>query len=138
MNKRILVDTNILIYALDRDSKFHTQAHLLFNRHDIEIFTTSKNITEFLVVLTRDEDLNISIKECIESLEGMLADVTVLYPNKTSFELFYDLVRKYNAKGLWIHDVEIASIALAHGIKDIATKNIKDFKRLKEINILEF
>lgn len=137
MNKQILVDTNVFIYAIDQDSKFHKQAFKLLSNNDVELFTTSKNITETLVVLARDEDLNLSPEECVKLLEDILIDIVILYPNELSLKIFYELIPKYNAKGLWLHDIEIPSIALAYGIDNIATKNIKDFSRIKEINIVE-
>ena len=51
--------------------------------------------------------------------------------------IFQNLISKYNPRGLWIHDVEIASIGLAHGISTIATNNIADFKRIAEIEVIE-
>jgi len=137
MNKQILVDTNVFIYAIDQDSKFHKQAFEFLSNNDVELFTTSKNITETLVVLTRDKDLNLSTEECVKLLEDILIDIVILYPNELSLKIFYELISKYNAKGLWLHDIEIASIALAYGIDNIATKNITDFSRIKEINIVE-
>ncbi|OCC14784.1 hypothetical protein DBT_1844 [Dissulfuribacter thermophilus] len=52
-------------------------------------------------------------------------------------DVFQKLVRKYNPRGLWIHDVEIASIGMAHGISVIATNNIADFKRIAELEVIE-
>jgi predicted nucleic acid-binding protein len=47
-----------------------------------------------------------------------------------TFKIFQDLIQKYNPRGLWIHDVEIASIGIAYGISTIATNNISDFGRI--------
>ncbi|MCU4137425.1 MAG: hypothetical protein MW689_000996 [Thermodesulfobacteria bacterium] len=70
MNKQILVNTNVFIYAIDQDSKFHKQAFkFLSNNKDVELFTTSKNITETLVVLTRDEDLIYPLKNVLNYWE---------------------------------------------------------------------
>ena len=102
----------------------------------VRFFVTSKNISEFLVVLTRDDDINISTAKCLEILNDLLADMEILYPNSMTIKVFYELVRKYNPRGLWIHDIEIASISIAHGISKIATMNISDFERIDEIEIL--
>ncbi|MCU4137424.1 MAG: hypothetical protein MW689_000995 [Thermodesulfobacteria bacterium] len=56
-----------------------------------------------------------------------MIDIVILYPNEMSLKIFYELISKYNARRLWIHDIEIASIALLYGINSIATKNTKDF-----------
>ena len=61
MSDRILIDTNILIYSIDVDSKFHRKSIKLLLNPDNELYTTSKNISEFLVVLTRAESIKITV-----------------------------------------------------------------------------
>lgn len=51
MNK-LLLDTNILIYSIDEDSKYFNKSQNLFSEH-FELYTTSKNLSEFLSVVTR-------------------------------------------------------------------------------------
>jgi len=137
MNNSILVDTNILIYAIDADSQFNERAVRLLSDSSLKLFTTSKNISEFLVVLTRNTEINLSSSECLEILNGLLSDIVILYPTPMSMNVFQELVRQYNPRGLWIHDVEIASIGIAHGISAIATNNVADFKRIEELEIIE-
>ena len=137
MNNSILVDTNILIYAIDADSRFHHQARRLILNQTYKLYTTSKNISEFLVVLTRNDELNVTTAQCLDVLEELLVDVNILYPNIMTFKVFQELIKKYNPRGLWIHDVEIASIGIAYGISAIATKNVSDFKRINEIEVVQ-
>ena len=50
---KVLLDTNFLIYSIDQDSKyFHSTQDFLSNTK-YQFFTTSKNIAEFLAVITR-------------------------------------------------------------------------------------
>ncbi len=137
MDNSILVDTNVLIYAVDADSRFHEQAVKFLSDPTLKLFTTSKNISEFLVVLTRNEEIKLPAAECLEILNNILLDIVVLYPNPMTMKVFQDLIRKHNPRGLWIHDVEIASIGIAHGISVIATNNTADFKRIAELEIVE-
>ena len=137
MNNSVLVDTNVLIYATDADSQFHDRALRFLLAPTIRLFTTSKNISEFLVVLTRNNEISLSTSECLEILNRLLIDIAILYPNPMTIKVFHDLIRKYNPRGLWIHDVEIASIGITHGISTIATNNIADFKRIDEIEIMQ-
>jgi len=131
----LLVDTNILIYAIDADSKFHGKAIDVILGADYILYTTSKNVSEFLVVLTRSKDIKIDAAEALEILESLLMNFKVLYPNKRSFQKFKELIQKYRPRGLWIHDIEIISIALSYGINRILTQNIDDFSRIEEIEI---
>ncbi len=136
MSSSVVVDTNVLIYAIDADSKFHKRALKIILDPTIQLFTTSKNISEFLVVLTRNKDRSFSTHEYLEALNSLLTDVNVLYSNPTTFNTFQDLIVKYNPRVLWIHDVEIASIAIAYGIPTIVTNNVSNFKRIEEIEVL--
>ncbi len=137
MENAILVDTNVLIYAVDADSVFHEQAINFLSDSALKLFTTSKNVSEFLVVLTRNSEIELSSSECLDILNSLLNDIVILYPTPASMNVFQELVHKYNPRGLWIHDVEIASIAIAYGISVIATNNIADFKRIDELKIIE-
>ena len=136
MSNRLLIDTNILIYSIDVDSKFHLQSIKLLLNSENELYTTSKNISEFLVVLTKAKSIKITVIEALDILSDLLTNITILYPTEQTRNIFYKLLKKYTPMGLWIHDFEIVSIALANGIKKIATQNISDFKSIKEIEIV--
>ena len=137
MSNRILVDTNILIYSIDADSKFHQKSLEILLDPENELYTTSKNISEFLVVLTRAETVRINVIDALGILSELLTDITILYPNEKTHLIFYELLKKYKPAGLKIHDFEIASISLANGIDKIATENKSDFKNIEEIKILD-
>ena len=136
MSNSVLLDTNVLIYAIDADSKFHDQSQKLLLNQSYEFVTTSKNISEFLVALTRAESLKISVDQALDILQDFTEDIPILYPNQKSSMLFYELLRKYNPSGLKIHDFEIAAIALAFNIKCIASFNESDFKHIKELTLI--
>ena len=68
MKDVILVDTNVLIYAVDADSRFHEQAIKFLSDSALKLFTTSKNVSEFLVVLTRNSEVELSASECLDIL----------------------------------------------------------------------
>jgi predicted nucleic acid-binding protein len=137
MNK-ILVDTNVLVYAVDEDSKFHNKSLSLIQNTNYDLYTTSKNLSEFLVVLTKSTAVTLTVKDILKSFNAIISHFTVLYPSPKSYKMFTKLLSKYNPKGLIIHDFEIMSIVLAHEISQIATMNVVDFKRVEEIQLIEF
>jgi predicted nucleic acid-binding protein len=135
---RILVDTNVLVYAVDEASAFHAAAERVLENPEHSLFTTSKNLSEFLVVLTRGVAAPVSIEDALLLLlEDLMADFTVLYPNASSQRVLARLLRKYRPKGLKIHDFEIMSIVLDNGIRRIATVNKDDFKTVEEIELVD-
>jgi predicted nucleic acid-binding protein len=137
MSDRILIETNVLIYAIDADSRFHQQAIQLIQNPNYDLYTTSKNLSEFLVVLTRTETIKIDTVKALDILKVLISNLNVLYPSEESYQKFIELLGKYRPRGLRIHDFEIISIALTSGITQIATQNIDDFKSIGEISITQ-
>lgn len=127
-----------MVYSIDEDSKFHTSSKNIIENPDNNLYTTSKNLSEFLVVLTRGIDVPVSINDALKLLENLVVFFTILYPSEASFNIFKELLLKYKPKGLKIHDFEIISISLQYGIKNVATKNEDDFKGIREIEIIDF
>ncbi len=44
---KIFVDTNILIYSIDEDSRFYSKSQKLIFASNFELFTSSKNYLNF-------------------------------------------------------------------------------------------
>jgi len=127
---------NVLIYSIDKDSKFFNKAQGLFSR-DFELFTTSKNLSEFLSVTTRIPN-PLSLKDALLVVDDFTKVMTILYPDAESFLIFRDLLKKYKPTGLRIHDYEILSISIANQVDTVATFNKKDFDVVKEIKLYSF
>jgi predicted nucleic acid-binding protein len=137
MNK-LLVDTNVLVYAIDEDSIFFRKSRDLVIHPDKDLYTTAKNLSEFLAVTTRMPSNSLSIDEAIDVAADFKTNMTILYPDEKSYDIFVALMAKYKPCGLKIHDFEIISIAIANQINCIATYNIKDFEPITEIRLYSF
>ncbi len=136
MSKKLLIDTNIMVYAVDEDSRFHERAQRLIYESDHELFTTSKNLSEFLAVVTKGDPPPLSPEEALNALLEITESFTILYPTNYTFVIFQNLLLKYQPSGLRIHDFEIASIGLGNGINRLATVNRKDFAEIEEIELI--
>lgn len=134
---KLLIDTNILVYGIDQDSKFFTQSRNILDHADHQLVTTSKNLLEFLSVVTRDSGYDLKTDIALEILDDIIRGINVIYPNQDSLAIFLELMDRYQPTGLKVHDFEIISIGLAAGIHQVATFNEKDFKNVKEISLVE-
>lgn len=132
MNK-LLLDTNVLIYAIDEDSKYFAKAHSLFFGQ-FDLYTTLKNISEFLSVITRIPN-PLTLRDALKAVEDFSNHLKILYPNEQTFRLYKELILKYKPVGLQIHDFEIISTAITHNINTIVTFNEKDFVKVREIKL---
>ena len=134
---RLLVDTNILVYGIDEDSKFFDQSRRILDYSDYQLVTTSKNLVEFLTVVTRSSGYALETEDALEILDEIIQGIQIIYPSQDSLAMLLELSRRYQPSGLQIHDFEIISIGLAAGIYDVATFNEKDFKAVNEISLLD-
>jgi predicted nucleic acid-binding protein len=134
---KILVDTNILVYGIDEDSSFFKRARKILEQEKYQLVTTSKNLIEFLAVTTKSSGYNLEKGTALEIIEEIIQGIEIVYPTQESMAIFLDLMNRYEPKGLKVHDFEIISIGLAHGLHEVATFNTKDFKSVKEITLAE-
>jgi predicted nucleic acid-binding protein len=133
MKTEVLLDTNILIYALDKTNAYHSQAVALLNNNDYLFTVTTKNIAEYFAVCSK---LQIPLAQALLFYRSLCQNAKILFPNEASLIIFEQLIEKYQPKGNRVFDIEIISVALAHGVSDIVTVNLKDFDAIKEISIV--
>lgn len=133
MNK-VLIDTNVLVYAFVQDSIYHIKASNILNENENQLFVTTKNISEFFSVCSK---LNIDLEKVFGFYEDLKRNCEILIPNQLSLQYFENLICQYKPKGNRVYYIEIVSLMLAYNIQLIATANIEDFKNIREINLIE-
>lgn len=131
MNK-VLLDTNVLIYALDASSGYHQRSVALLTDPNAALYLTTKNITEFFAVCSK---LGVNFKQAFDFYAELRQNAILLFPDSVSVGFFEALLLKYNPKGNRVFDVEIASIMQANGLRYVATFNAKDFIPMTEMEV---
>ena len=134
---KLLLDTNLLYYAIDKASAFHSVSQRFIDEVDDDLYTSTKNISEFLVAITRGDNPTLTPQQALKSVQDFQKIMTILYPNEKSFGQHRTLIQQYSPKGKKIHDYEIAAIAIAHGITRIATFNLSDFAKITKITLVD-
>ncbi len=129
----LVLDTNILIYALDKDSIFHSKSKEILENATFNRFITTKSITEYFAVCSK---LDYELEKVIAFYDEIERNISFLFPSKESLFIFTELIKKYKPRGNRIFDIEIVSVMLANDVKNLATFNIDDFKNITEINLL--
>ena len=136
MTEAILLDTNVLVYLKDQSSEYHASSLHFLESLTIEVFVSSKNLTEYLSATTRGEQALSSLSDALEDIEEFMSVFSVLYPSAQTHQQLTTLLRQYEVRGKRIHDYEIAAIALANGISKIATFNAKDFRGISGLEVI--
>jgi predicted nucleic acid-binding protein len=129
---KLVLDTNILIYALDVSSAFYGPASELLRSEQNKLFITAKSISEYFAVCSK---LRIEPDVVFGFYEDLKRNGTILFPNQDSLTRLEALVRTYQPKGNRVYDVEIVSIMLSYDMQVLATFNVDDFKAIREVEI---
>lgn len=132
---RLLIDTNILIYSKDSSSAFNSVA-LNVIQGNFKLFTTSKNLSEYYAVVTKGVNPLLTPAEALNDLQEFSALCEILYPSPVSQQKLWELITTHHPKGLKIHDLEIAAIALANRVENISTINTSDFKNIEGLKVI--
>ncbi len=130
---KILVDTNVLIYSLDKNSRYHLASISLLSNPNYSLYVSTKNISEFVAVATKQK---VEYSIITEFLAELPKNVKILFPDHKSLKIFYNLFHSNKPVGNKVYDMEIVSVMIANKIPTIATFNPKDFVEYEDIEIL--
>jgi predicted nucleic acid-binding protein len=129
-----LIDTNVLIYSLNQDSKYHEASKRIILNTEMRHFITTKNISEFVAAATRFNLM--PYYEILEAVHAFKNSFHLLYPNAKSMKIFLKLITNYHPHKNHVFDMEIISIMLANGLNRIATFNEKDFQDIEDVTVV--
>jgi len=128
----MLIDTNILVYAINADSPKNHLAQLYLQNNITKLVVAHQNIFEALRVLTHPKFANpMTTQNAHEALWAIIEACRIVYPNNKTHYLALELISKNNLFGNQIFDAYLAATALSNNITTVATDNIKDFQKFE-------
>lgn len=135
----ILLDTNIILYAINKSDKDCKKARNYINDNLPKLAVSDQNINEALRVLTHTKNKKpADIKTALKAVRRITDECTHITPNLETRDTFYRLVKKYKISSKNIFDTYLVATALTNSISHIVTSNVRDFKVFKEIYLVEF
>lgn len=133
----MLVDSNILIYAINADSPKNKLARKFLRENSGNLEIAHQNILETIRVLTHQSFSNpMNIKDVVTAIMITSKSSRIISPDQSSYYIALELIENHRLKGNRIFDAYLVATALSNDIKIIATDNVKDFKKFKEIKII--
>ncbi len=127
------VDTNVLVYAACKKSKFYrlSQDFLTNNR----CFISDQIYLEFINVCLRNKLYQ--CHQALELLDNIVSqdNVSLIHPTGHTFEIWRLLQDGYQLSKRHLFDSYITATMLANGLEHLATFNTKDFAMFKEIKL---
>lgn len=133
----MIVDSNILVYSIDKLSTKHKQAQKFLQENLGTLEITHQNIFETLRVITYSKFPNpMKIEDALDAVEQILRVCDIICPNWKTQSLAIELIKKYKISSDMVFDAYLAATALSNGIYEIATDNTRDFEKFKQLKII--
>lgn len=129
------LDTNLIIYLLDRGSRFHNKSvkfMKLIIENKNQLFVAQQNIieTERVFVVAYHYEQNEVFKLIMNFIHG--SDIEIIIPMPTTIYTFYTLLSKKIKQD--ILDIYLAATYIDNGIYSIFSNNEKDFVHIPDFN----
>lgn len=132
----MLIDSNVLIYALNQASPKQIGAQK-FLQSQAELIFAQQNIFETLRILTHPKFSNpFPIKEAIKAVRLITNDATVVFPTLETQDIALELIQKYQVTGTEIFDAYLVATALSNNLTQIATDNTKHLQKYTEVGVV--
>ncbi len=138
------VDTNILIYAADRDSEHHLSCRNFLDAQRVQAAPTyiGWNIVyEFMRVCTHPRVFNtpMKISQASAFIDAVLAGpaISVLLPTERHRAVLDQTLNELpDVRGNLVHDLHTAVLMREHGISQIVTRDT-DFHRFPYLRVVD-
>ncbi|HZE87431.1 MAG TPA: PIN domain-containing protein [Methylomirabilota bacterium] len=128
----MLIDSNILIYAINSSSPKHKIAQTFLQENIGELVLAQQNIFETLRILTHSKFPSpLTVREAILQVKSIIDVSRVIAPDYKTHYLALELIKKYNLASYLVFDAYLAATVLSNGITTIATDNVKDFQKFE-------
>jgi toxin-antitoxin system PIN domain toxin len=141
----ILVDANLLIYAINRDSSHHKKTRKWLEQTlsgTAEVGLAWIVILAFVRITTRPGIMSfpLSCEAAIAHVESWLNQpfVTLVGPGDKHWPIFRNLLKATGAAGNLTSDVHLAALAIEHGAEIYsADYDFRRFSQITHVNPLE-
>ncbi len=136
-----LLDTNILVYAVNEDSEFYKAASEIHSKvldGSIQACISMQNLIEFYSIITSNRvQKPLPAQIAFDEIDKYIADQRIkkIQFNGDALVTLRELAIKYNVTAQNIYDLKIVATMPVNNIGEIITANERDFKKFSEIKV---
>ncbi len=141
---KVLFDTNVLVYAHDESSIYHTDSAELLKiaiEHKIQGVLAEQNIIELYRILTNPvamKEISLTALQANDLIRSIYfnGNFEIIYPTRVTIDKVFQLAVNHKVTSAKIFDIRLAALILDENIDYFATYNISHFKAISGINPL--
>jgi predicted nucleic acid-binding protein len=138
----ICIDSNILIYAFNTESKYYNQSQNFLEKHIQSggIAISDISVIEFYQIITNNKILDnpLTEHESNKIIQDLLNDprIDLLQLDISILKHVFKTAARYEIRKYEIYDHIIANLCKFNNIKKFYTVNTKDFQKYKYLDII--
>lgn len=138
----VLLDSNILVYLIARKSHGHKHSmdfmNSLIRSKEYYGCISDQNYLESFRVLTHQKYKKpLTSNVARDMLNQYLNVLTIVTPKSSTLQITMDLIAKHKLLSNSVFDAYLVATMISNGISHIATFNVKDFTKYKEITAID-
>jgi predicted nucleic acid-binding protein len=136
-----LLDSNILLRISKSDDPQHpviVNALKALVGQGVRLCYTSQTLAEFWNASTRPRDKNgfgLTVPETDRLARVIERDFELLPDSRETHERWRALLLEHSVQGVKVHDAHIAASMYVHGVGQLLTMNVRDFKRFGNLQV---
>jgi predicted nucleic acid-binding protein len=132
----VLVDSNVIVYAINISSPKHKKAQRFLQREKERLSVSHQNVFESLRVLTHPKFPSpMPMDQALDAVERIVRVLDLISPSPRTYYLTQELIMKYRVSSDRIFDAYLTATALDNDVLEIATDNEKDFLVFQEVRV---
>jgi predicted nucleic acid-binding protein len=134
----LFIDTNILIYATNAASPWHTAATTALQdayTNGVALVISSQVVREYLAAATRVSAAGAgpSVATLISNAQAFRHQFQVLADNPQVLDNLLTLMQQISIGGKQVHDANIVATMQAYKVQSLLTHNVADFTRFSHL-----
>lgn len=139
---RCLLDSNILLRTSRTGDPHHpmvSNALVQLIKKDVRLCYTSQGIGEFWNVSTRPLDKNgfgLTVAETNRLALVIERDFEFLPDSQEVHNRWRSLLVAHSIQGVQVHDARLVASMYVHGVEQLLTINVKDFRRFEGLRVI--
>src|SRR5215475_1107670 len=136
-----VLDSNILLRISKSDDPQHpviVQALKALVGQGVRLCYTSQTLAEFWNASTRPLDRNgfgLSVAETDRLASVIEQSFEFLPDSRETHERWRALLVAHNVQGVQVHDARLAASMYVHGVRQLLTMNVRDFRRFDGLSV---
>jgi uncharacterized protein len=136
-----IIDSNILVYALDADAPQHSASRALIQAgrdSSTTLYVTSQILCEFYSIVTnaRRVPRPRAPGDALDAISKLLVFLHVLPIPARTVEGWMELLRRHPVTCGDVFDLQIVATMQANGVQRIYTFNLQDFEMFPELAVV--